>query len=82
MTTITYTEFQANMHFYLDRVFRDKAIIKVKDGQRTFVLLGESLPTPISDNISQINQLKVNSTRKSPSSNSFRRMPRSAYFFR
>ena len=31
------------MHFYFDRVFRDKAIIKVKDGSRTFVLLGVRL---------------------------------------
>ncbi len=82
MTTITYTEFQTNMHFYLDRVFREKAIIKVKDGQRTFVLLGESLPTPMSDNISQMSQLKVYGTHKSPTRPSFRRIPKSAYFFR
>ena len=33
MTTITYAEFQSNLHFYLERVFRDREIIKVKDGQ-------------------------------------------------
>ena len=57
MTTITYAEFQANLHFYLERVFRDREIIKVKDGQRSFVLLGESWPAQRSDNIELLGEL-------------------------
>ena len=63
MTTITYAEFQANLHFYLERVFRNREIIKVKDGLRTFVLLGESLPTPTSDNIARMGELTLKGNR-------------------
>lgn len=41
MTIITATEFKARLHYYLERVFRDRDILKIKDGQRTFVVLGE-----------------------------------------
>lgn len=61
MTTITYSEFQTNMHFYLERVFRDREIIKVKDGSRSFVLLGESWPSTNSDNIARFGEMKVHS---------------------
>ena len=66
MTTITYAEFQANLHFYLERVFRDREIIKVKDGQRSFVLLGESWPAQMSDNIAQFGKLTIKSKSVSP----------------
>ena len=64
MTTITYAEFQANLHTYLERVFRDREIIKVKDGQRTFVLLGESWPAQRSDNIARMGELTFMSRSK------------------
>ena len=64
MTTITYAEFQANLHTYLERVFRDREIIKVKDGQRTFVLLGESWPALRSDNIERLGELTFMSKSK------------------
>jgi len=57
MTTITYDEFKTNLHVYLERVFRERAIIKVKDGQRSFVLLGESWPAQKSDNIERLGEL-------------------------
>jgi hypothetical protein len=77
MTTITYAQFQANMHHYLERVFRDKAIIKVKDGQRTFVLLGESLPAVNSDNIARFGELKFK--RPNQPTTQFRRFPRAPF---
>jgi hypothetical protein len=59
MVTITYAEFHANMHLYLDRVFRDREIIKVKDGSRSFVLLGESWPATHSDNVARFGQFDL-----------------------
>lgn len=64
MTTITSAEFQANMHFYLERVFRDNEMIKVKDGARSFVLLGEAWPATQSDNIALYAELS--SSRRNP----------------
>lgn len=77
MTTITYAQFQANMHFYLERVFRDKIIIKVKDGQRTFVLMGESLPAANSDNIASFGELKFK--RPNRPVVPFRRFPKAPF---
>jgi hypothetical protein len=66
MTTITYADFQANMHFYLERVFREREVIKVKDGARSFVLLGESWPATHSDNISRFGELTKQGTPVKP----------------
>ena len=66
MTTITYAEFQINMHLYLERVFLNREIIKVKDGQRTFVLLGESWPAKKSDNIARFSELTIRTKSVSP----------------
>jgi hypothetical protein len=77
MMTITYHEFQANMHVYLERVFRDREIIKIRDGSRTFVLLGESRPAPASDNIARIGRLRIQA-RVRPSRPLPRRSARSA----
>ena len=78
MTTITYAEFQANLHFYLERVFRNREIIKVKDGLRTFVLLGESLPTPTSDNIARMGELTLNSSRSVSPLRSYRHLSKAS----
>jgi hypothetical protein len=63
MLTITYAEFQANLHHYLEQAFREKTMIKVKDGARSFVLLGESWRPPASDNIANIGQITFQSQR-------------------
>lgn len=54
------------MHFYLERVFREREIIKVKDGSQSFVLLGESWPATHSDNIAHFGELTMQGTPIKP----------------
>jgi hypothetical protein len=69
MTTITYAEFQSNMHYYFERVLRDNQVIKIKHGNRSFVLLGESWPARASDNIAPFGRLTSRPFRRHPSVN-------------